>query len=100
MLLLVDKSTGLRQQLNRKIQILTQHKMHKFGYLLLATFISIHVCEAQFEITNLQTQNQIAPIGIDDKIPAFTWQMKGPADQFGINQSAYQIVVKDSKSAV
>ncbi|MEO5978378.1 MAG: hypothetical protein ABIS36_18600 [Chryseolinea sp.] len=42
----------------------------------------------------------MTPLGIDDNIPAFAWQMKAPNDQYGVSQSAYQIIGKDSKETV
>ena len=74
--------------------------MNKLYYLLLALLLIAHVSMAQFSVTNLLTQSQVAPLGIDDKVPAFTWQMMAPTDQYGVSQSAYQIIVKDSKGAV
>jgi alpha-L-rhamnosidase len=73
--------------------------MSKMYKLLFAAFFISHLCTAQFSVTNLLTQNQVAPIGIDDKLPAFTWQMSAPG-QYGASQSAWQIVVKDPKGTV
>src|SRR5690242_6013667 len=69
-------------------------------YGLLAALLLFSSAIAQISITNLLTQSQSTPLGIDDPIPAFTWQMNVPANQRGFNQQAYQIVVKDAKETV
>ena len=74
--------------------------MNKTYNLLLASLLVAHVCAAQFSVTNLLTQSQVTPLGIDDKVPAFTWRMTAADDQYGVSQSAYQIIVKDSKGTV
>ncbi len=42
-------------------------------------------------IVNLKTEYMVCPIGMDEKNPAFSWQME--AKHYGAAQSAYQIVV-------
>lgn len=49
---------------------------------------------ANFSIEALRTCHLENPIGIDEEMPVFSWQMKGDAQ--GLCQSAYRIVVSDS----
>ncbi len=64
-----------------------------FTYLtLLAFFISLQA-SAQTKIQGLLTQGTVTPLGIDDRTPAFTWQMSSL--QRGMSQLAYQLVVTD-----
>ena len=60
-------------------------------FLCLTTF-------AQVSLQGLMTEGTVTPLGIDEKKPTFTWQMK--AEGRGYHQTAYQIVVTDSKDDV
>lgn len=53
---------------------------------------------AQIKIYNLRTENQIDPIGLDNKIPRFSWMLKG--DARGIMQSAYEIEVAEDGNVI
>jgi len=53
---------------------------------------------AQVSLQGLMTEGTVTPLGIDERKPTFTWQMK--ADGRGYQQTAYQIVVTDSKGDV
>lgn len=46
-------------------------------------------------ITNLMVENSATPLGLDEEVPHFSWQMKAPDGARGYSQTAYQIVVKD-----
>lgn len=49
---------------------------------------------APFSITNLEVEYTKTPIGIDVKLPRFSWQMEAPAGKRGYLQTKYQLVVK------
>jgi len=53
---------------------------------------------AQVELRSLMTESSLTPMGIDEQIPKFTWQMS--ATGRGYRQVAYHIVVTDSKGVV
>ena len=73
--------------------------MKKIYGLLLASLL-FGSAVAQISISNLLTQSQPTPIGIDDPAPAFTWQMNVPTDKRGFSQSAYQVIVKDPEEVI
>ncbi len=56
--------------------------------------------QASVMIGNLMTEYTRTPLGIDVKIPRFSWQMTAPAEERQYLQSAYQIVVKDPHDVV
>ncbi|MCF0133046.1 MAG: family 78 glycoside hydrolase catalytic domain [Blautia sp.] len=45
-------------------------------------------------IINLKTEGMVEPLGIDQEVPHFSWQMV--SDTIGASQKTYQIVVKDA----
>ncbi|MCI8497062.1 MAG: family 78 glycoside hydrolase catalytic domain, partial [Clostridiales bacterium] len=49
-------------------------------------------------ITDMRTNSRVDPIGIDDATPVFSWKMQSNA--VGAAQSAYQIVVTDTKNEI
>ncbi|HCX24344.1 MAG TPA: alpha-L-rhamnosidase, partial [Cytophagales bacterium] len=50
---------------------------------------------SQFSIHQLNVEYQTAPIGLDESVPRFSWQMQANLAQRGLKQSAYQITVMD-----
>ena len=67
--------------------------------LCFITFLSISLNTlAQVTVQGLMTEASVTPLGIDEKKPAFTWQMK--ATGRGYQQTAYQILVTDGSGAV
>ncbi|WP_431198880.1 hypothetical protein ACQ86K_23070 [Mucilaginibacter sp. P19] len=70
--------------------------------LLLFSFIQINLYGAVkgTRIVNLQVEYTDHPIGIDVKLPRFSWQMLAPEGSRGYNQVAYQIIVKDAQGKV
>ena len=67
---------------------------------LLLSLLSLFVLKislASVSLTNLQTNYQTEPLGIDLEKPRFSWQMKADEDQKGLSQTAYQIIVKDEE---
>lgn len=70
--------------------------MRKFNWLLL---LLISTCSfAQLSITNLQTENQSFPLGIDVSQPRFSWQLNSPIRN--TMQTAYELKVVLDKKAV
>ncbi len=53
---------------------------------------------AMAEISNLKTDGLVNPVGLDDAVPSFSWQMI--SDVTGAAQSAYAIEVKDASGNV
>jgi alpha-L-rhamnosidase len=48
---------------------------------------------AKLSLSDLQTDYQTTPLGIDVEKPRFSWQMSGETSDYGVYQTAYQIVV-------
>ena len=69
-----------------KFRILT------FGFLLMSAFLHV---EAATTIQNLKVEYTTNPLGIDVKAPHFSWQMATSPGERDVNQTAYQVVVKD-----
>ena len=63
--------------------------------LSLIILLAFSRCSNKISITNLKTEYQIEPIGIDVTNPRFSWQMK--SDRYGAAQSAYQLIVATSE---
>ncbi len=74
-----------------------------FGVMLLffAAGVMLNGCGASkvkmLEIVHLQTNYRVNPIGIDDPIPVFSWQMS--SDEKEKSQSAYRIRVYESNDS-
>lgn len=70
--------------------------------LLLFSFIQINLYGAVKapRIANLQVEYTDHPIGIDVKLPRFSWQMLAPEGVRGYTQVAYQITVKDQQGKI
>jgi len=60
-------------------------------------FLSLNAF-AQFTLGGLMSESSVTPMGIDEKTPKFTWQMR--ADGRGYRQVAYQIIVADAGGVV
>ena len=65
-----------------------------FFPLLLILINCVNV-SAQVCITDLVTEYQTAPIGLDEAHPRFSWKMAAADHARGIYQTAYQISVED-----
>ncbi len=71
-----------------------------FGVMLLVLVagVTLNGCGASkvkmLEIVHLQTNYRVNPIGIDDPVPVFSWQMR--SDEKDKSQSAYRIMVYES----
>ena len=71
-----------------------------FGVMLLffAVGVTLNGCGAAkvAEVVNLQTDYRVNPVGIDDPVPVFSWQMS--SDEKDKSQSAYRIMVYERNS--
>ncbi|MEO5893149.1 MAG: family 78 glycoside hydrolase catalytic domain [Ferruginibacter sp.] len=67
---------------------------------MLANLLLIDSAKAQLVIDNLQVEYTKTPIGIDVKIPRFSWQMIAPAGGRNYAQTGYQLEVKDLQGKV
>ena len=71
-----------------------------FGVVLLVGSMGMTItgCGAskvkELEIVHLQTNYRVNPVGIDDSVPVFSWQMS--SDEKEKSQSAYRIMVYES----
>ncbi len=81
-----------------------KHKMQMKRAIIavIAVFfiISDNITGATFSLENLMVEYSDTPIGIDVKLPRFSWQMKAPVNARGYEQIAYQLVVKDNNGVV
>ena len=65
--------------------------MKKLVCFLVVLPFSVHLNFAQSGVKNLLTENLSNPIGIDSKLPRFSWQLSN--DQRNLLQSAYSVQV-------
>jgi alpha-L-rhamnosidase len=68
--------------------------------LFLCTQINLYGAVKGTRIVNLQAEYTDTPIGIDVKLPRFSWQMLAPEGSRGYSQAAYQVTVKDPQGKV
>lgn len=67
--------------------------------LLLALFVlCINMLSAQVTITDLRCDNKVEPVGVDTKVPRFSWKIS--SDKRNTMQLAYEIKVLDGKKAI
>ena len=52
------------------------------------------------ELYDLKTEYQTRPIGIDITKPRFSWKLKTNSSRRGLNQEAYQLLVRDQNNEV
>ena len=64
--------------------------MRRISFAFALLFISLTIT-AKVSVTQLRTENMTAPLGLDTKVPRFSWQIV--SDQKNVVQTAYQIVV-------
>lgn len=72
--------------------------MKKIPYLITASLCLSLGTLAQVKLQGLLTESSVTPLGIDETTPKFTWQMSAPGR--GYRQTAYQIIVVDSKGVI
>ncbi|MBC5788144.1 family 78 glycoside hydrolase catalytic domain [Clostridium facile] len=63
-----------------------------------ATLFASAAPDVSTTIVNMKTDGLVNPLGIDDTVPEFSWQMD--SNVIGAKQESYHIVVKDKKGAV
>ena len=68
----------------------------RFGITSLLVITCLAPAMAATVINNLQVNYTQTPIGIDDAVPRFSWQMTAPTGARNYSQAACQIVVKDA----
>ncbi|PJJ09369.1 alpha-L-rhamnosidase [Flavobacterium sp. 1] len=69
--------------------------------LLATVFLMVSsIIYAQFDITRLQTDYQVTPLGMDVQKPVFSWQMKANSNLRALSQKAYQIKVTNETGAI
>ncbi|CUH96025.1 hypothetical protein P22_2113 [Propionispora sp. 2/2-37] len=83
------------------------HKIVKWAGFLCVSFLlfSGRPCyaveqAAEFYLHNLQVEHMTEPLGLDEKVPHFSWQMQAAAKERGLRQTAYEIIVKDNRGQV
>lgn len=64
-------------------------------YMLVVLPIWANVCDDTFGVYELSCEQKIDPVGIDTAKPRFSWKIS--SQQRGFIQSAYHIIVSDSK---
>ena len=74
---------------------ITHPVLMRFSLLLGLFLLVLSTTSAALSLTELQTDYQSEPMGIDVEKPIFSWQLAGEPDDYGIYQTAYQIVVVD-----
>ena len=72
--------------------------MRKRGCFLFIISFLFFATHAQVTLKGLLTNNLINPIGIDNPLPRFTWQLN--SSQHNCNQTAYEINVRQGKKIV
>ena len=73
--------------------------MKKILSLLITLQLCINFSNAQMGVKNLLTENLSNPIGLDSKLPRFSWQLNN--DQRNLTQTAYSIhVFEEGKKPV
>ena len=65
--------------------------------LILLSFLGTST-SAQFSLENLKVNYEETPLGIDNVLHQFSWQMKSESNLRGLAQTAYQIIVHDENN--
>ena len=78
-------------QMNRKLKPLYL----QFFLVLILSSGTWLTSNAKVVAQNLQVEYTQTPLGIDVKAPHFSWQMSATSGERNLNQTAYQIMVKD-----
>jgi alpha-L-rhamnosidase len=71
----------------------------------IVTVVAVLVCgawqvQAALVCKNLQVEYRSTPLGIDIRQPRFSWQVEATAGERAVEQSAYQVEVRDPKGAI
>lgn len=73
--------------------------MNSMRFLTLAALVAgcLAQADAAVVIQNLQAEYRKTPLGIDVGKPRLSWQIAATAAERGVNQTAYQVQVKDAR---
>lgn len=71
--------------------------MKRLQFFLIMQFVLVN-CMAQTTLSNLLVENLSDPVGLDTKVPRFSWQLN--STKRNVLQTAYEIKVSDGKSMV
>jgi alpha-L-rhamnosidase len=68
----------------------------------LTTLLIFHISTlfAQFSLQKLQVNYQTTPLGTDEAVPQFSWQMQNGTNKRGLSQKAYKIMVTDEQNQI
>jgi len=69
--------------------------------LFALTVLFVHLFQplySQFQVGHIQVDFQTTPLGIDEEVPHFSWQMWVDTPHYGKTQKAYQIQVSDENN--
>ena len=70
--------------------------MKKIAAIILLLFVIATTVLAQVSVKNLLCENLSNPVGLDSKLPRFSWQLI--SDKRNVMQVAYEIKVTNNKS--
>jgi len=72
--------------------------MHKLAVVICLFFFTAQVIGKDLEVSNLRTEYKTNPLGLDLKAPRFSWELVSSGRN--VSQTAYHILVSDSKSVL
>jgi alpha-L-rhamnosidase len=67
---------------------------------VLILFVFCQASQGRVSVKEMKVEYTTTPLGIDVKSPLFSWQIHADANERGISQSAYQVVVKDPSGKI
>lgn len=68
--------------------------------VLIALLLASQAVSAQFSIQNLKVNYTRTPLGTDLEVPQFSWLMETTSEKRNLEQTAYQVIVKDESDKV
>jgi alpha-L-rhamnosidase len=74
--------------------------MNRISIAVFALICAFSRADAAVVLKNLQVEYRVTPLGIDVKLPRFSWQMDATAGERGAAQTAYRLEVKDFKGSI
>src|SRR5438874_9106384 len=74
---------------------LSTHRKKEIFFYLILQLITVF-CFSQVHIQNEATEHMINPIGLDARIPRFSWELN--SDKRNVLQTGYEIRVSDNGS--
>lgn len=70
----------------------------KQSFLVFLLAFCVHVLQAQVTVTDLRCDNKTEPIGVDTKMPRFSWKLTG--EKRNTMQSAYELKVMEGSKTI